>query len=316
MTNATVYLNGAQIAAAPGWLSAVVGRAHAGLAAGDNVLAVVVDGRWLDVPPSGRPAAPGRSTTCSPAGIYRDVALRVVPEVFIADVFAKPANVLTASPASRCRSPSTRRPCPGAPVSVTARCWTATTQLASASRLGHADRHRQRRRRRSRSRHHRHHPVVAGHAEAVPGTSRRSWPTAVQHTRHGHHRFSGGNVPGRRLLPQRPAAADLRPQPPPAVPLYRDGRAGAPAAPRRRAAQERAQLQHGALLALSPVAALPRRLRRARPDGVGGAAGLAVHRRRRRVPQLVVENVHDMVVRDRNRPSVIIWATRLNETCE
>ncbi|MFL5864132.1 MAG: glycoside hydrolase family 2 TIM barrel-domain containing protein [Solirubrobacteraceae bacterium] len=30
--------------------------------------------------------------------------------------------------------------------------------------------------------------------------------------------------------------------------------------------------------------------------------------------QLVVENVHDMVVRDRNRPSVVIWGTRLNET--
>ena len=28
----------------------------------------------------------------------------------------------------------------------------------------------------------------------------------------------------------------------------------------------------------------------------------------------VVQNVHDMVVRDRNRPSVIVWATRLNET--
>ena len=29
---------------------------------------------------------------------------------------------------------------------------------------------------------------------------------------------------------------------------------------------------------------------------------------------LVVQNVHDMVMRDRNRPSVIVWATRLNET--
>jgi beta-galactosidase len=29
---------------------------------------------------------------------------------------------------------------------------------------------------------------------------------------------------------------------------------------------------------------------------------------------LVVQNVHDMVVRDRSRPSVIIWGTRLNET--
>ena len=29
---------------------------------------------------------------------------------------------------------------------------------------------------------------------------------------------------------------------------------------------------------------------------------------------IVLQNVHDMVVRDRNRPSVIVWATRLNET--
>jgi beta-galactosidase len=29
---------------------------------------------------------------------------------------------------------------------------------------------------------------------------------------------------------------------------------------------------------------------------------------------IVVQNVHDMVVRDRSRPSVIIWGTRLNET--
>lgn len=30
--------------------------------------------------------------------------------------------------------------------------------------------------------------------------------------------------------------------------------------------------------------------------------------------QIVLENVHDMVVLNRNRPSVIVWATRLNET--
>ena len=29
---------------------------------------------------------------------------------------------------------------------------------------------------------------------------------------------------------------------------------------------------------------------------------------------IVLQNVHDMVVRDRNRPSVIVWGTRLNET--
>ena len=35
---------------------------------------------------------------------------------------------------------------------------------------------------------------------------------------------------------------------------------------------------------------------------------------RRRLAGLVVQNVHDMVIRDRNRPSVIVWGTRLDET--
>ena len=29
---------------------------------------------------------------------------------------------------------------------------------------------------------------------------------------------------------------------------------------------------------------------------------------------IVLQNVRDMVIRDRNRPSVIVWATRLNES--
>ena len=33
-----------------------------------------------------------------------------------------------------------------------------------------------------------------------------------------------------------------------------------------------------------------------------------------RFQELVLQNVRDMVVRDRNRPSVIVWATRINET--
>ncbi len=60
----------------------------------DNVLAVVVDGRWLPVPPDGAPDGPAAVDYLQPAGIYRDVSLRVVPEVFLADVFAKPVDVL------------------------------------------------------------------------------------------------------------------------------------------------------------------------------------------------------------------------------
>ena len=70
---------------------------------------------------------------------------------------------------------------------------------------------------------------------------------------------------------------------------------GAAAGARRRADQERAQLQHGPLLALSAVAALPRRLRSARADGLGGAAGLAVHRRSTTLRRSSSQNVQDMV---------------------
>jgi beta-galactosidase len=64
-----------------------------------NVLAVRLDSGFnLNVPPD-RPA-PAVSTAVDfwqPGGIYRDVRLRVVPQVFLADVFAKPVNVLDAA---------------------------------------------------------------------------------------------------------------------------------------------------------------------------------------------------------------------------
>ena len=65
------------------------------------MLAVRLDSTFnLNVPPD-RPA-PAVATSVDfwqPGGIYRDVWLRVVPAVFLADVFAKPVNVL--DPAAR-----------------------------------------------------------------------------------------------------------------------------------------------------------------------------------------------------------------------
>src|SRR5215470_11056829 len=57
---------------------------------GDNVLAVEVDSTERgDIPPFG-----GEIDYLTFGGIYRDVALRVVPQTFIENVFAKPSNVL------------------------------------------------------------------------------------------------------------------------------------------------------------------------------------------------------------------------------
>ncbi len=65
------------------------------LKAENNVLAVAVDGRWRNVPPEGSPRGPAAVDYYIPAGISRPVGLRAVPSVFISDVFAKPVAVLT-----------------------------------------------------------------------------------------------------------------------------------------------------------------------------------------------------------------------------
>lgn len=60
----------------------------------ENILAVEVDSRWSNVPPEGSPGGPGRIDYLEPGGIYRRVRLKAVPEIFISDLFAKPVQVL------------------------------------------------------------------------------------------------------------------------------------------------------------------------------------------------------------------------------
>ncbi|HKO11154.1 MAG TPA: glycoside hydrolase family 2 TIM barrel-domain containing protein [Acidobacteriaceae bacterium] len=62
----------------------------------DNVLAVAVDARWLNVPPSGSPRGPISVDYLLAGGITGGVSLRAVPDSFLADVFAKPVKVLDA----------------------------------------------------------------------------------------------------------------------------------------------------------------------------------------------------------------------------
>ncbi len=62
-----------------------------------NVLAVAVDSRWLNVPPAGSPKGTSAVDYLLPGGITGSVSLRAVPHVFLADVFAKPVDVLDAN---------------------------------------------------------------------------------------------------------------------------------------------------------------------------------------------------------------------------
>jgi beta-galactosidase len=64
----------------------------------DNLLSVVVDSRCLPVPPVGVGRGPASVDFFQPGGIYRDVRLRVLPQVFLADLFARPTDVLGSQP--------------------------------------------------------------------------------------------------------------------------------------------------------------------------------------------------------------------------
>ena len=101
LTHSTVTLNGTEVGDCLGGYLPFSFELTGLVEPTGNVLAVRLDSAFnLNVPPD-RPA-PAVSTSVDfwqPGGIYRDVRLRVVPMVFLADVFAKPVNVL--DPAAR-----------------------------------------------------------------------------------------------------------------------------------------------------------------------------------------------------------------------
>lgn len=61
----------------------------------DNVLSVVVNAKWQPVPPDGNPKGTAHVDYLEAGGIPGSVTLRALPQIFISDVFAKPVNVLS-----------------------------------------------------------------------------------------------------------------------------------------------------------------------------------------------------------------------------
>jgi beta-galactosidase len=98
LTSATPTINGTDLAAHLGGYLPFTYEVTEDLRPEGNVLAVEVDATWQNVPPEGNPRGAVSVDYLEPGGLYRDVALRFVPQIFIADVFAMPAQVLSASP--------------------------------------------------------------------------------------------------------------------------------------------------------------------------------------------------------------------------
>jgi beta-galactosidase len=97
LTNATVVLNGATVATHEGGYLPFSAELTGHLVDGENVLAVIVDARWLNVPPNNVTGDAASVDYLQPGGIYRDVTLRVVPDIHISDVWATPGDVLAAA---------------------------------------------------------------------------------------------------------------------------------------------------------------------------------------------------------------------------
>jgi beta-galactosidase len=94
MVNATVVLNGRTITTHKGGYLPFTAELTGHLTSGNNVLAVIVDARCVPVPPTS--GTPRSVDFFQPGGIYRDVTLRVLPDAYLSDVYAQPADVLTA----------------------------------------------------------------------------------------------------------------------------------------------------------------------------------------------------------------------------
>src|SRR5262249_20974097 len=96
---------------------------------GDNVLAVEVDStERADIPPFG-----GEIDYLTFGGIYRDVALRVVPRTFIDNVFARPVEVLGEKRMVKVRVLLDLRESPGSPLKLIAELRDGPRVIASQS---------------------------------------------------------------------------------------------------------------------------------------------------------------------------------------
>jgi beta-galactosidase len=95
MVSATVVINDQVVASHQGGYLPFSAELTGHITPGENLLSVIVDARCLPVPPISAGHGPGSIDFFQPGGIYRDVSLRVVPQAFLSDLFALPADVLS-----------------------------------------------------------------------------------------------------------------------------------------------------------------------------------------------------------------------------
>ncbi len=313
LADATVVLNGTTVATHRGGYLPFSAELTGALLPGENVLAVVVDSRWLPVPPAGHPGGARSIDFLQPGGIYRDAALRAVPDVFLADVFARPDSVLSADRTVTIEATIDAATVPGDPVQLRAELLDGSRRLAgtalavtltapgrSVARLmlaglGDVTLWSPESPRLYQIRVTLAAPAGDQHAVTVTTGFRQAVFQADGFYLNGE-RFQLCGLNRHQLFPYTGMAAAARLQ--------------------RRDAEILKRELNCTMVRCSHYPQSPHFLDACDELGlmvwqeapgwayVGDAAW----------QDIVVQNVHDMVVRDRNRPCVIVWGTRLNET--
>jgi beta-galactosidase len=352
MVNADVVLNGTGVGAHQGGYLPWSAELTRHLRDGDNVLAVIVDARQVPVPPMGGVAGsglalggvagsglalggvagsglalggvagsglaqPGSGAAAidflQPGGIYRGVVLRVVPAVFLSDVFARPVSPLAPSRSVAVQATIDAAAAPGGPVHLTATLLDGSRVLGTAgtsvslSRTGTTAARL----------------TIAGIGEVDLWSpdSPQMYTTAVTLTNRPGRSHTVRVRTGFREAVFRPDGFYLNGKRLKLFGLNRHQHfpylgMGAPARLQRKDAEILKRDLNCNMVRCSHYPQSPDFLDACdelglmvweEPPGwqhIGDAAW----------QDIVMQNVRDMIIRDRNRPSVIVWATRLNET--
>ncbi len=135
LSAAKVYLNGRLVGVHSGGYLPLTCELTGNLSRTGNVIAVVVDGRWTqDVPPDLPDfAKPSAIDFYQPAGLYRPVTVYPEPKTYLSDVFASPQNVLTPDRSCSVRCVVDSNTKITGMVSLVAELFQGTDLIASAS---------------------------------------------------------------------------------------------------------------------------------------------------------------------------------------
>jgi beta-galactosidase len=315
MVNGTAVINGTLLGTHQGGYLPWSAELTDHVADHDNVLAVIVDSRWLPVPPGGAPGGARAVDYLQPGGIYREATLRVVPQMFLSDVFARPVDAASSGRSVRVQATIDSASARGGRAHVLAELLDGSDVLAAAStrvKVGG--------------------PGISTATLSITGIgdvtlwspeTPRLYTVRVTLTPSDGMAHAFEVATGFREAVFRPEGFYLNGERRAIFGLNRHqlfpylGMAGAARLQRRDAEILKSELNCN-MVRCSHYPQSPDFLDACdelgimvwqEPPGwqyVGDTAW----------QDLVLQNVRDMVVRDRSRPSVIVWGTRLNETAD